>query len=96
MLCSYTGSDQRRYLDYRDATTGRVLEVHPGGTYDVEVASGQAAGLPLPPGDGRWVPVPLQQVKAPVLADLPPVLAAMAVASVTPEEAGDSPAEVES
>jgi hypothetical protein len=41
-------------------------------------------------------PALIQQVKAPVLADLPPVLAAMAVASVTPEEAGDSPAEVES
>jgi len=108
MLCTYTGNDQRHYLDYRDATTGRVLEVSPGGVYDVEVASGQPAGLPLPPGDGRWTvtafaqggvieaPALIQQVKAPVLADLPPVLAAMAVASVTPEEAGDSPAEVES
>ncbi len=115
MLCNYTGTDQRKYLDYRDAGTGRVLEVSPGGTYNVEVASGQAAGLPLPPGDGRWtavfavggvietpahegafeVPALAQQVKAPVLADLPPVLAAMAVAQVTPEEAGDSPAEVE-
>ena len=96
MLCTYTGNDQRHYLDYRDATTGRVLEVSPGGVYDVEVASGQAAGLPLPPGDGRWVPAFVPEVKAPVLAGLPPVLAAMAVASVTPEEAGDSPAEVES
>ena len=107
MLCSYTGTDQRSYPDYRDAATGRSLEVSPGGQYNVEVASGQAAGLPLPPGDGRWTavlaaggvfetPALIQQVKAPVLADLPPVLAAMAVASVTPEEAGDSPAEVES
>ena len=121
MLCNYTGTDSRYYLDYRDAGTGRVLEASPGGTYNVEVVSGQAAGLPLPPGDGRWTavfavggvietPAPdapsiegvleatalVQQVKAPVLADLPPVLAAMAVAQVTPEEAGDSPAEVES
>ena len=113
MLCNYTGTDHRTYPDYRDAGTGRGLEVSPGGTYNVEVASGQAAGLPLPPGDGRWVaatvlegvfeapappsPAPIQQhVGAPALADLPPVLAAMAVASVTPEEAGDSPAEVES
>ena len=107
MLCNYTGTDQRKYLDYRDAGTGRVLEVSPGGVYDVEVASGQPAGLPLPPGDGRWtaavaregafeVPALTQQVGAPVLADLPPVLAAMAVAQVTPVEAGDSPAEVES
>ena len=105
MLCNYTGTDQRKYLDYRDAGTGRVLEVSPGGTYNVEVASGQAAGLPLPPGDGRWtaavtyegafeVPAPAQQVGPPVLADLPPVLAAMAVAQVTPE-AGGSPAEEE-
>ena len=56
MLCTYTGSDSRMYMDYRDATTGRGLEVSPGGVYDVEVASGQAAGLPLPPGDGRWIP----------------------------------------
>jgi hypothetical protein len=55
VLCNYIGTDQRKYLDYRDAGTGRVLEVSPGGSYDIEVASGQAAGLPLPPGDGRWV-----------------------------------------
>ena len=96
MFCTYTGSDGRMYPDYRDAPTGRTLEASPGGTYDIEVASGQAEGLPLPPGDGRWAPVLIQQVEAPVLADLPPVLAAMAVAQVTPEEAGDSPAEVES
>ena len=116
MLCSYTGTDSRMYMAYRDAGTGQTLKVTPGGTYNVEVASGQAPGLPLPPGDGRWtavfavggvietparegafeVPALAQQVKAPVLADLPPVLAAMAVAQVTPEEAGDSPAEVES
>ena len=96
MFCTYTGSDHRMYLDYRDASTGRTLEASPGGSYDIEVASGQAEGLPLPPGDGRWAPTLIQQVGAPVLADLPPVLAAMAVAQVTPEEAGDSPAEVES
>ena len=97
MLCTYTGSDSRMYLDYRDASTGRTLEASPGGgPYDVEVVSGQAPGLPLPPGDGRWEAALTQQVGAPVLADLPPVLAAMAVAQVTPEEAGDSPAEVES
>ena len=58
MLCNYTGTDSRMYLDYRDAGTGRGLEVSPGGTYNVEVASGQAAGLPLPPGDGRWTAAP--------------------------------------
>lgn len=107
MLCSYTGTDQRRYPDYRDTATGRSLEVSPGGQYSIEVASGQAAGLPLPPGDGRWTlvlaaggvfetPALIQQVRAPVLADLPPVLAAMAVAQVTPEKAGGSPADEES
>ena len=86
------------YPDYRDAPTGRTLEASPGGTYDIEVASGQAEGLPLPPGDGRWAPVLTQQVKAPGVPSLtrPPVPAAMAVAQVTSEEAGDSPAEVES
>jgi hypothetical protein len=96
MLCTYTGTDHRIYLDYRDTLTGRSLEASPGGgPYDIEVASG--AGLPLPPGDGRWTvavetpaPLPWEAV--------PPVSAAEpeAAAPVTPEEAGDSPAEVES
>lgn len=84
MLCNYIGADTRRYLDYRDAATGQALEVSPGGgPYDIEVVSGQAEGLPLPPGDGRWT--------AP---DLLPDFAADA-APVIPEEAGDSPAEEE-
>ena len=105
MLCTYTGTDSRVYMDYRDATTGRGLEVSPGGAYNVEVASGQAAGLPLPPvmAAGR----PRSPVKARSRSRhshsrsgtgagcLPPVLAAMAVASVTSEEAGDSPADEE-
>ena len=86
MLCTYTGTDQRMYLDYRDVATGRGLEVSPGGgPYDVEVASGQAEGLLLPPGDGRWAVVPPDPAADPEPA-----------APVTPEEAGDSPAEEES
>lgn len=54
VLCSYLGGDHRQYPDYLDAATGRMLEVSPGGTYDVRVAPGRAEGLPLPPGDGRW------------------------------------------
>ena len=107
MLCNYTGTDQPQVPGLPGRGHRPVLEVSPGGTYNIEVASGQAAGLPLPPGDGRWTaavacegafeaPAPTQQVGPPVLADLPPVLAAMAVAPVTPEEAGDSPAEEES
>jgi hypothetical protein len=33
-----------------------MLEVQPGGAYDVHVAPGRNPGLPLPPGDGRWAP----------------------------------------
>ena len=85
------------YMDYIDVLTGRTLEAAPGGgVYDVLVASGQAPGLPLPPGDGRWMAAPMQQAKAPVTADLPPVLAVKPAAPVTPEKAGGSPAEEES
>ena len=86
MLCTYVGPDQRYYMDYRDAATGRVLEVTPGGgPYDVEVASGQAEGLPLPPGDGRWT--------APDL--LPDFAVAPESAAPAIPEAGGSPAEEE-
>ena len=55
MFCTYIGTDSRMYMDYRDASTGQVLEVTPGGgPYDVEVASGQAEGLPPVPADDRW------------------------------------------
>jgi hypothetical protein len=58
VLCTYTGTDTRMYPDYADASTGRALEPLPGGVYDVRVAPGRNPGLPLPPGDGRWAPVP--------------------------------------
>jgi hypothetical protein len=86
VLCNYTGTDGRRYLDYRDVATGLVLDVTPGGgPYDIEVISGQAGGLLLPPGDDRWA-----------VPDLPPDFAAdlEPAAPVTPE-AGGSPAEEE-
>ena len=53
MLLAYLGSDQRFYLDYADAATGRTLEVAPGGTYDVRA---REPGMPVPPPDGRWGP----------------------------------------
>jgi hypothetical protein len=101
MLCTYTGSDSRMYPDYRDTATGRSLEASPGGgSYDIEAVSGHA---PLPPGDGRWVVAVAREgvfeVPAPPpWAPVPPVPAAEPepAAPVTPEEAGDSPAEVES
>jgi hypothetical protein len=56
VLFQYLGSDQRQYMDYLDASTSRMLEAEPGGTYDIQVAPGRDPGLPLPPGDGRWTP----------------------------------------
>jgi len=54
---TYLGSDDRRYMDYADASTGRMLEVTPGGgdggVYDVVRRD---PAFPLPPGDGRWGP----------------------------------------
>jgi hypothetical protein len=103
MLCSYTGSDSRMYMDYRDTYTGRTLEASPGGQYDIEVMSGQAAGLPLPPGDGRWTVAVVREgvfevPAAPPWPPVPPVPVAepAPAAPVTPEEAGSGPAEVES
>jgi len=99
MLCTYTGTDHRMYLDYRDTYTGRSLEASPGGQYDVESVSGQA---PLPPGDGRWVAAVAREgvfeVPAPPpWVPVPPVPAAEpeAAAPVIPEEAAE-PAETES
>jgi hypothetical protein len=107
LLCTYTGTDSRMYMDYRDAFTGRSLEASPGGgPYDIEVVSG--AGLPLPPGDGRWtviefaaggvIETPAPDVPPPSWEAAPPVPAAEPepAAPVTPEEAGSGPAEVES
>jgi len=100
MLCTYTGSDSRMYLDYRDAFTGRSLEAAPGGTYDIEVASGQPGSLPLPPGDGRWLAAAEGVPGAPAAPPWPPAPVPAAepepVAPVTPEEAGDRPADEES
>ena len=69
MLCTYIGGDSRSYPDYLNAATWRMLEVTGGGVYDVVVAPGRAEGLPLPPGDSRWIPVPAAAVGVP----LPPI-----------------------
>ena len=50
---AYLGSDDRQYLQYADAATGRTLEVVPGGTYEMRPFE---PGLPVPPADGRWGP----------------------------------------
>jgi hypothetical protein len=72
-----------------------MLEVAPGGSYNVVVTPGQPAGLPLPPGDGRWTvpPAPQAVAPAPVKPALP-VFAAIPAAQVT-SQAGDRPAEKE-
>ena len=96
MLCTYTGSDSRTYPSYLDTSTSRMLEVAPGGTYNVVVTPGQPTGLPLPPGDGRWVVTTLARggvLEAPA-KDTPPVFAAIPAAQVT-SQAGDRPAEKE-
>ena len=61
----YTGTDERHYLSHVNAYTGRTLEAVPGGVYSIKVASGQSAGLSVPPSDGRWVPVREQAPSAP-------------------------------
>jgi hypothetical protein len=92
VLCTYTGTDTRYYMDYRDGFTGVMLQASPGdGLYDIIPASGQPAGLPVPPGDGRWAVVPVQQAKA---AKAAPVPAAQRAAPAK-QEAGDRPAEEE-
>jgi hypothetical protein len=53
VLLAYLGHDERLYLGYSDAATGRTLKVTPGGTYDVRA---REPGQSLPPGDGRWGP----------------------------------------
>ena len=96
MLCTYTGSDSRMYMDYRDALTGRTLEASPGGgPYDIEVVVPQALS-PLPPGDGRWVAAPEDGAPEPEppAEPTPPFPAAEPAAEVTPE-AGDRPADEE-
>lgn len=79
MLFAYLGSDRRSYGDYLDAAAGRMLQASPGGVYDVQVAPGRVAGLPLPPGDGRWAPA------APVPDG--PVAAAALIAAAGADEA---------
>ena len=63
---TYLGSDDRRYMDYADASTGRMLEVTPGGgdggVYDV---ARRDPALPMPPGDGRWGPATPESVLPP-------------------------------
>lgn len=83
VLYAYTGSDSRRYPDYLDTATGRMLTVAPGGVYGVAVAPGRADGLPLPPGDGRWGP-PAAQGTAPAWE--PPAAPA---GSTVPEDPAD-------
>ena len=51
----YLGNTPRQYPQYRDLATDRPLEPEPGGTYSMAPAAGNA-GLPVPPGDGRWGP----------------------------------------
>jgi hypothetical protein len=62
MLCAYTGTDARGYMDYLDAETSRMLQAVPGGIYEVTVAPGRAAGLPPVPGDGRWTQASEEQL----------------------------------
>ena len=73
MPSSYTGTQDLHYPDHLDASTGRMLTVTPGGTYDIRVAPGRAEGLPVPPGDGRWGPeVPEEAVPAAAAPDPEP------------------------
>lgn len=52
----FTGNVTLTYLQYLDALTQHTLVAQPGGEYKIELASGSNPALPVPPGDGRWIP----------------------------------------
>jgi hypothetical protein len=49
----FLGTETYIYLQYLDVVTGHTLVASPGGSYQIQVASGNP-GVMLPPGDGRW------------------------------------------
>lgn len=47
----YTGTGTRKYMDYVDASTDRMLEAEPGREYAIRATWDK---LPVPPADGFW------------------------------------------
>ena len=47
----YTGTGMRKYMDYADLATGRMLVAEPGGQYEMRVSDSR---FPVPPADGYW------------------------------------------
>jgi hypothetical protein len=85
VLCLYVGGDARGYGDYLNAATSRMLEVEPGANavYDVIHAPGRNPGLPLPPGDGRWIAISALEPQAEPRDET--------AAEVAPDDAQDAP-----
>lgn len=55
MFAIFGGDIPLTYLQYLDLQTGHTLTAQPGGEYDIELASGNNAGLSIPPA-GPWIP----------------------------------------
>lgn len=51
----YTGYRTLIYFKYLDRGAGHTLVADPGGQYDIVATE---SDLAVPPGDGRWIPVP--------------------------------------
>jgi hypothetical protein len=55
LLEVFTGTETLIYPQYLDEQAQRTLVAAPGGTYVIELASGNP-GLSVIPADGRWKP----------------------------------------
>lgn len=52
----YVGHEPLYYLDY--LSLHGTLHAYPGQIYPLILASGRVVALPVPPADGRWLPLP--------------------------------------
>jgi hypothetical protein len=65
----FTGYGRTGYFAYRDLATGKMLIADPGGVYEMQSVTLMD---PVPPGDGRWEPVPAAAPPPPPWAPAPP------------------------
>jgi hypothetical protein len=65
----FTGYGRTGYFAYRDLATGKMLIADPGGVYEMQSVTLMD---PVPPGDGRWEPVPAAAPPPPPVAPAPP------------------------
>lgn len=50
----FLGTEILIYPQYLDVVAGHTLVASPGGSYQIQVASGYPGVTAVPPGDGRW------------------------------------------